>query len=201
MKVTIFLMLVVLVASYSSNSNAQISHSCEYSQNEESKLLELSKTNENADIDSSCIGKRSFFKAATDLEKIRTLPILQKSVLIGVAIEKLEVARNIWAMEKLSLKKFNENQIVTWGQIVNLYKTKTDLYFVAQDKKNDVQINSPQKYVFFSDALNRDVSDAKDDWTIFGYKIPVENMANHIIATSHQPAKSNRWIEGFILKI
>ncbi len=75
--------------------------------------------------------------------------------------------------------------LTTWGQILNLYKTKMNLYFSAQDKKNDLQINSPEKFVFLGNTLNKDVIDAKDDWTIFGYKIPVENMANHIMVTSH----------------
>ena len=88
-------------------------------------------------------------------------------------------------MEKLSSTKFNENQLVTWGQILNLYKTKMNLYFSEQDKKADIQINFPQKFVFLGASLNKNIKDAKNDWTIFGYKVPVENMANHIIATSH----------------
>lgn len=185
MKVANFVLALGFAVSYSLKLNAQISQNCDYSRAEESKLVELSKTDKNPEIDPVCAGKLSFFEAASNLEKTRALPPQQGVILAGVAIEKLGAVRNVWAMEKMSSTKFNENQLVTWGQILNLYKTKMNLYFSAQDKKNDIQINSPEKFVFLGNTLNKDVIDAKDDWTIFGYKIPVENIANHIMVTSH----------------
>lgn len=138
MKIAKYFLLLGLAASYSLNSNAQISQSCDYSKAEESKLAELSKTDKKPEIDPACTEKLSFFEAVSNLEKIRTLPPQQSVILAGVAIEKLEAVRNIWAMEKLSSTKFNENQLVTWGQIMNLYNKKMNIYFSAQDKKTDI---------------------------------------------------------------
>lgn len=135
MKMLNLFLLISVAATYSLYLRAQVSDSCAWSQAEEGKLVELAKTTQDPQINVACIEIANFFEAISNLKKVQSLAPQQSAILIVSANEKVQAARNIWVMAALKDEKFDENQLVTWGKILNEYKTKMNLYFAALDKK------------------------------------------------------------------
>lgn len=186
MKIFNYFLFIGIATLHASTAFGQVSNNCGWTQTEETRLNNLATANQTtSEIDQECVEKENYFDALSNYEKIQSLPPGQLAIFSGGAINKIQSARNIWALAPLHDEKFEKNQMLTWGQILNAYKKNMDLYFAALDKKNDVQVNFPQKFSILASSLNQDLLDAEKAWIVYGFKISVEAKANHVMAASH----------------